>query len=178
MDKGKFLKGLSEGQLLVLKFVLAFLVLVLFMGTTYNYVAGKRAALMARERELGEFRALMTKFSVRRETMEPVKKRLAGSAMAASPVNAMEEIGTQLGIKENLQSFKAVEESVEDGYEIKSVEVSVKGITLNQLVNLIYEIDRYPGLMLVKNMDLETGFEDNKQLDCVLKVLLINEAPS
>ncbi len=175
MDMGKLLKGVSERQALILKFVLAFLALAIFMGGTYNHVAGKRAVLRAKERELGEFRQLMKKFSAGRETITPVKKRLAVSGTAASPVTVMEEIGSRLGIKDHLKSFKAVEESIEDGYEIRSVEVAVKGITLNQFVNLIYEIDRYPGLFLVKELDLKTGFEDNKQLDCALKVLLISK---
>jgi len=177
MDMGRFIKGVSERQLLVLKFVVAFVLLAVFVGGSYSYVSGKRSALLAKERELGEFRSMMKKYSARREAIGPVKRRLAGST-AASPMSVMEEIGSRLGIKDNLKSFKAVEESVEDGYEIKSVDVAVKGITLNQFVNLLYEIERYPGLILVKELDLKTGFEDNKQLDCSLKVLLISEMAS
>ncbi len=174
---GSFLEGILERHALVLKFVVAFLLLVVFLGASYNYASGKRSALLAKERELSEFRSMMKKYSARRETIGPVKRRLAGSA-AASPMSVMEEIGAQLGIKDNLKSFKAVEESVENGYEIRSVDVAVKGITLNQFVNLLYEIERYPGLILVKELDLKTGFEDNKQLDCSLKVLLISEMAS
>jgi len=178
MDKVKFLKGLSAKQALLLKFVIAFVLLAIFIGGSYNYVSGKRAMLRAKEREFGEFSRLMKKFSTGREIIRPVKKRLASPGPTASPVTVMEEIGTELGIKDNLKSFKAVEESIEDGYVIKSVEVAVKGITLNQFVNLIYEIDRYPGLILVQEMELKTGFENNKELDCSLKVLLISKTAS
>jgi len=176
MDMGRFLKGLSDRQALVLKYVVSFVLLIVFVVGSYNVVAKKKAVLLAKERELGEFRRLMKKFSARQEMIGPIKKRLAASRGASSPVTVMEEIGARIGIKDKLQSFKAVEESIEDGYEIKSVEVDVKDITLNQFVNLIYEIDRYPGLVLIKELDVNTGFEDNKKLDCAFKVLLIREA--
>jgi len=174
----KFLEKFSDKQALWLKFIIASVLLLLFVGGSYNYINGRRDILRAKERELGEFRALMKKYSARRKIITPVQKRLAASDVAASPVTVMEEIGAQLGLKEHLKSFKAVEESIEDGYEIRSVEVAVKGITLNQFVNLLYEIDRYPGLILLKELEMKTGFDDNKELDCNLKVLLVGKSAS
>jgi len=53
---GSFLEGILERHALVLKFVVAFLLLVVFLGASYNYASGKRSALLAKERELSEFR--------------------------------------------------------------------------------------------------------------------------
>jgi len=148
------------------------------MGGGYNLVSARKAALGARMRELNEFTALMKKYEAGQRTLLPLKKRLRGRAGVDSPVTVIEEIGASLGMKDKLSSFKDVEESVEQGYDIRGVEVSIKGVTLNQFVNLLYEIDRYPALLLVKEMDLKTGFEDNKLMDCRVKVLLVQRAAS
>ncbi|MFQ5427888.1 MAG: hypothetical protein ACE5EZ_02795 [Thermodesulfobacteriota bacterium] len=178
MAARKVLKDFSPSQVLYGKYVLAAVLLVVFILGSCSYLSGVKSKLSAREREFGEFTRMMEKYTGGLGEINPMKKRLRGAAGAASPVKALEEIGTQLGIKDKLSSFKGAEESLENGYEIGSVEVSLKDITLNQLVNFIYEIDRYRGLLLVKELDLETGFEDNKLLDCSLRVLLIQEAAS
>ena len=178
METRNFLKGLSSVHVLIGKYVLAAVLLVVFIVGTCSYVSGLKSKLSAREREHDEFTRMMTRYNQGLGEIGPLKKRLRAASRTGSPVTAMEEIATRLGIKDKLRSFKGAEESLGDGYVSESVEVSIKDITLNQLVNLIYEIDRYEGLLLVKELDLETGFEDNKSLDCSLKVLLIQRAAS
>ncbi|MFQ5480233.1 MAG: hypothetical protein ACE5DW_03055 [Thermodesulfobacteriota bacterium] len=178
MESRKILKSLSLRQLLIGKYVLAVVLLVVFIAGTCSYLSAVKAKLSAREREFSEFSEKMEAYTRGLLETGPIKQRLAGSGGAASPVAAMEEIGRELGLKNNLSSFKGAEESLSEGYKIGSVEVSLKDITINQFVNLLYEIERYPGLLLVKELDLETGFEDNKTLDCTLKVLLIQRAAS
>ena len=68
-------------------------------------------------------------------------------------------------------------ETSERGYDIRGVEVSLEGLTLNEFVNLFYEIERYPGLLLVKELELKRGFDD-ELIDCVVKVLLVRRAAS
>ncbi len=176
MSKIGFLKKFSSRDLLFMKFAAAFVLLALFMGVSYNYISSRKAVLRARQREFAEFSRLMKKYETGRAALRPLKMRLVRRGQASSPVTVLEEIGSDLGIKDKISSFKAVEESVRDGYEIRGVEVSVKGLTLNEFVNLVYEVERYPGLLLVKELELETGFEDNKLMDCSMTVLLVGKA--
>ncbi|MFQ5353901.1 MAG: hypothetical protein ACE5DR_03040 [Thermodesulfobacteriota bacterium] len=176
MESRNILKALSPVQVLCGKYVLAAVLLAVFIAGSCSYVSALKSELSAREREFAEFNRMMDKYTQGLGEMGPMKKRLRGVAGAASPVAAMEEIGARLGIKDKLRAFKGAEESRKNGYVLGSVEVSIKDITLNQFVNLIYEIERYEGLLLVKELDLETGFEDNKSLDCSIKVLLVQRA--
>ncbi len=178
MASRELLKGLSERQVLIGKYVLVLVLLLVFVAGTCSYLSGVKARLSVREREFERFTEMMQKYTGGLAETAPLKKRLLVNGGAASPVTAMEEIGRELGLKDKLSSFKGAEESISGGYKIGSVEVSIKDITLNQFVNLMYEIERYPGLLLVKDLDLKTGFEDNKSLDCSLKVLLIRRAAS
>ncbi len=178
MTSRKFLDGLSESQLLYGKYVVAAVLLLLFIAGSSLYLRGVKARLSVAEREHKNFTLLMNKYTRGSGSVGPLKKRLRGAAGAVSPVTALEEIGRGLGLKDKIKSFKGVQESLEDGYKVGSVEVSIKDITINQFVNLLYEIDRYPGLLFVRELDLKTGFADNKSLDCSLKILLIRRVSS
>ncbi len=173
MARGRIGERLSPLQVLYLKAGLVIVLLIIFMAGSYGYVTSAKSELRASTRRLTEFTALMKRYEGRRQVLQPLKARLVRAGGAASPVTVVEEIGSALGIKKKISSFKEVEETLEDGYEIRGVEVSLKGLTLNEFVNLVYEIDRYPGLLLVKDLELETGFENNKEMDCVMKVLLV-----
>lgn len=146
-----------------------------FMLWTY-YTTGKIERLVqAKKAELAAFYHMKQEYLKERASIAPFEKRLFLPHSKETPGTAIEEIGKQIGIKDNIISFKPVEEKSEKGYVQQGVEVKIDGINLNQIANLLYRTENYRNLVLVKEFLMKAHFNNPDIFDITMQVVLITK---
>ena len=101
-------------------------------------------------------------------------KRLEGKIGAvpdvAGVVSAVDRLLAPIGLKDKLKSQRnlpAVDPTDE------KAELVFEGLTMNELVNLIYNVDDAPYLLVIRSAEMKTNFQDPQLLDLVMSVSFI-----
>lgn len=147
--------------------------LLVFMGLTLaiNGKAGGR--LKSLQNETASFESERAEYESIRAALEPYERKLLAPAASAS--EAVQEAAGEAGIKKNLSALKPFAEPASKGFRKSGVEVKIEGITLNELLNLIYRMERHANLLLVKDFALKTRFGSAGLNDVTLQVVLVTK---
>ena len=140
-----------------------------------GFISGGRYARVKRLsaiklREHGEFLSLKREFLLKKNTIDPFLRKAYVSGEGLSTIAVVEEIGALVGVKEKITTLKPLPETSEMGFTISGVELSIEGMNLNQMVNLLYLIENHKTLLVVKEFTLKSRFEDPDLLDVSLKL--------
>ncbi|MEK6790079.1 MAG: hypothetical protein AABY45_00065 [Deltaproteobacteria bacterium] len=152
-----------------LVFPLAAVVLVLltglFTGSASERFSRKKTAFV-------QFNSMMGGYLQDRGAMSHLEgKLLMPFHKEAGAV--MEELGASLGIGKKITSYKPFDEEAQKGYEQKGVEIKADGITLNELANLLYRVENYRNLLLVREFSMKTRFDNQALYDVTMRVVLV-----
>lgn len=101
-------------------------------------------------------------------------KRLEGKVGAVPDVagvaSAVDRLLAPIGLEDKLKSQRnlpAVDPTDE------KAELVFEGLTMNELVNLLYNVDDAPFLMVIRSVDMKTNFQDPQLMDLVMSVSFI-----
>lgn len=141
-------KALPLASLLVL--LLVALVLWAASGAASRRLASDKKLEVRFERVLRQYRAL-----------ESVRDELARRA-ALSPsqgiLNAVSGIVAKTGLKEKMQTIKPLDATGINGFTSERAQVTFKGLTLNEMANLLYRIENAPMLLSIDRAGLRSSF--------------------
>jgi general secretion pathway protein M len=169
------LKNKLQGTTLVyLKGAAAVCVAVIFVLATNAIVGRVEKRAQPRKASLKAFYAQKEEYIKESAVVAPLEKKLLLPPSGVSPVAIIGEIGAGIGIKSNISSFKPFEDKALKGYVKNGVEVRVEGITLNQLVNLVYGIENYRNLLLIKDFSMKSRFDNPDIYDVTAQVVLVS----
>ncbi|MBI5234965.1 MAG: hypothetical protein HY886_01795 [Deltaproteobacteria bacterium] len=150
---------------------LAAIVLVLltglFTGAASERFTRKKAAFV-------RFNSTMEGYLQDRSSMSFVEKKLLMPLQKEAGA-VMEEIGASIGIGKKITSYKPFDEEKQKGYEQKGVEIKADGITVNELANLLYRIENYRNLLLVREFSMKTRFDNQTLYDVTIRVTLVSK---
>ena len=82
----------------------------------------------------------------------------------------LEALAAQSGVKDQLDSMKPKQTSDNAGYPETRVEVSLKGVTLAQMVEFIYKIENAPSHLIIRSIRLKVRASDSQLLDVSFSV--------
>lgn len=154
-------------------FPLAAVVLVLLTGLFTNS-AGERFS--RKKAEAARFNLMMEGYLPARSAMSHLEKKLLMPASKEAGA-VMEELGAGLGIGKKITSYKPFDEKgeeVQKGYEQKGVEIKADGLSLNELVNLLYRIENYRNLLLVREFSMKVRFDNQALYDVNMRLVLVS----
>lgn len=134
-----------------------------------RFATARRTAEVKKE-EVVKFKSLEEEYLRKKAVVDSVAKKAYVSDPTASPIAALERMGSRVGIKELITSLKPLEERQEAGYTEKAVEVKIEKIDLNQLVSLLYVLENDRELFVVREFSMKGRFENPDLLDVTLKV--------
>ncbi len=155
----------------------ALLIACAVLYALYLTTASKEKKVEARKAELASFDKLKDEYAAELARLAPLEKRLNQTRPGQSVGSTIEEIASGIGIKKNIASFKPLEAKSEKGYEQSGVEVRVDGVTLNQLMNLIYRMEKHESLLLVREFSMKSRFDNPDLFDAKLHVELVSRRP-
>lgn len=143
------------------------LVLVIVLPIT---IASNRIGKLEREVADGrkQFKGIMRAV----ETYDAKKTQLAqlqqtlASGYDAALTTTLESMAEQAGIKDRIDSLKEKAAAPSDLMEESAVDVRLKRVTLEQLVDVLYAIEHHPEKILrLKQLSIKPRFDNKQELD-------------
>jgi Tfp pilus assembly protein PilO len=114
-------------------------------------------SLQRSERMAREIQRLQTELAMVESRIKPGER--------ANLFTLLENLAAQARIKDQLESIKPKQASGNEMYPETRVEVSIKGATLNQTVQFLYQIESAPVLLIIRSLRIKSRNDDSKLLD-------------
>ena len=148
------------------------LLILIFMFSTLAVVGGMERRVKAKGAELERFEELKGEYLALKRVLKPLEARV-GRAASASPGTQVEGIGAAIGIKGKITSFKPLPQGKGSGdgpFIERGVEVKVDGLTVNEILNLLYSIETTRNLLVVKEFKMKSRYKNSALHDITMKI--------
>ena len=119
------------------------------------------AAVKARQQEMLE---LKEEFLPLRQKVQGLENKKLLSRVTGI-VHAVDEVFEPLGLKGKVKSVKPLGAKEQKGVSEERAEVVVKGVNMNEMVNILYNVENAPMLLIIKKINIKTSFENPELLD-------------
>ena len=149
--------------------------MILFVATTSMITGRVEKAVKAKKAELSAFHGLRHRYLKEYADIEPLEKRLFLPLSKESPVAVIEELCTQIGIHTNITSLNPTEDKPVKGYLQYGIEVKLDGVTFNQMANLLYRVENYKNLLLIKDFQVKSHFDNPDLCDITVQLFLVTK---
>lgn len=133
----------------------------------------------AQKEELSAVRAKVSEFSVLEQEYLALKTQIGSFEKRGSlvkPKGILEETHSlfdSLGLKKKIKSTKGLgSREKKDSYTEESVEIIAEGLTMNEVVNLFYKIDKAPMMLSIRSFTLKRSFENPEHLNLQIGLAL------
>lgn len=150
------------GGLLALTLVWFALVMPLF-GSAGRVASNAEAA----EQQVEAVRALRTRFDEVSGRLQAVEARIQ-SGPSGEIFTSLEQMASQSAVK--IDSMEPRTSPASEEYRETKVQVSLKGVTLAQLVSFLSQIDGAPQMLSVKSLRIRTRADKQELLDVTFTV--------
>ena len=152
--------------------------LILLLAVVFSSVSGAIGSLArkrtVREGELMELMLLKQRYLGLKKESERLANRLATVKTDDSPGRVMEEAGFR-GKPVQIRPLKG---DVQGGGQEELAEVKIDGLTANELVNLLYRLEKGAKPTSLKKLLVKNRFDDPAKLDVTLTLALIRAVPA
>ena len=152
--------------------------LILFLGIAYTTTSSAISDLSrkrsSRETDLKELMLLKQRYLNLKKESERLANRLASVKTDDSPGRVMEEAGFR-GKPVQIRPLKGEERG---GLQEDLAEVKIDGLTANELVNLLYRLEKGSKPVILKKLLVKTRYDDPAKLDVTLTFALIKTVQS
>lgn len=153
------------------------LIALLAVVLGWSALAAKTAELerkrVARETVLKELLPLKLAYRSARVSADQMVGRMAALRPDDSPAKIIEEIGIRgKGVKIAPLKGEGRSGVIEDAADVR-----IEGLTANEMVNLIYRIEKGSLPMMVKKANLRVRFDDPSRFDLAITIALLKPAP-
>lgn len=153
--------------------IAAVLLFVIIVTTLNERIAVLEKRRKARENDLVEMMVLKQRFLSARLASQRFAGRLSAIRADDSPAKIIEEIGIT-GKSSKVTPLKGEELG---GFLEDSAEVTIEGLSLNEVVNLLYLIEKGARPIVIKKAKLKTRFDDPAVLDLTMTIALLKPSP-
>lgn len=171
--KEYFLSFNEDNRRLVIGLILSLLILVLTFGLLQRHLSLLDKRKIAREQTLTELLSLRQQYQEAAVDANRVKNRLALVTPEDSPATILEHIG--IIAKTGIQS-KPLARQEKNGLLEEGAEITLSGLSLNELVNLLFRIEQGAKPLVIKKLLTRTHFNEPSKLDVTLTLTLYRAA--
>ena len=98
------------------------------------------------------------------------KERKVQQGGAGTILTALEGVAGQAGVASKIESMEERKKPDNDFFRENSVEVSLRKVTLKELVDYLYQSESAPRLLLVRKLSVSTRFDQKGLLDARVEV--------
>lgn len=146
---------------------LAVLVLMVFLAVSLLLSEKKELKQLKDQRK--EMMTLRDDFIALRQNINLVegKKRLSN---VQGVVQAVDEVFSSIGLRGKVKDIKSTgKRETKDGFE-EQADISVEKVSMNEMLNILYRIDRAPMILTVKKASIKKSFESPELLNLTLEL--------
>jgi general secretion pathway protein M len=129
----------------------------------------------SREATLTELMSLRVRYQEAQSDANRVRNRLSLVTADDSPATVIEQTG--IATRAAIQS-KALPRQERDGLIEEAAEITVAGLSSNELVNLLFRLEQHPKPVVVKRFSARPRFNEPAKLDLTMTVALYRPGPA
>lgn len=137
-------------------------------------LADRRATLAAQiaasERDLGEIRGLRDRYLRLRAEDEAVRRKLASGGADFSLFSHLEGVSRDVLARERVAAMNPSTRNVTDELQEEDVEMRLSGVSLRDLVGLLYRVEKGDLPLLVSRLQVKKRFDQPYVFDATLVV--------
>lgn len=122
-----------------------------------------------------EFHNLSREYLLLRGQIDQMERRLSFSD-SSGIARAMDDIIFSLGIRQKMRSMKIIgSRRVSDTVVEETAEVQMEKLTLNELINVLYQIREAKAILFLKRTTIKKPFDNPELLDVTMTVALFGK---
>ena len=154
--------------------ICAFLVIELLVLPVLGKKDRMEKEIVRKEKAILELAEMSQKFQQMDKLSGSIEKALSNRKRGFTLFSFLETTAGQARVKSNITSMKPSESKGLDGYTETMVEVKLESITLEQLTNYLYLIEKPDQLVFIKRITITDNKREKGHLDSILQVLTFN----
>ena len=154
-------------------FIAALLLLTIAYSALHDRIVWLEKKRVVREADLTEMMHLKQRYREASAGAQRLANRLSAVTADDSVSNLIEEIGIK-GKNSQIKSLKGEERPgiIEDAAEVK-----IEGLSANEVINLLYRLEKGVKPVVIKKVNLKTRYDDPAKLDVSLNIAILKPAP-
>ncbi len=157
-----FLGG--AGAMLVL-----FLIFKFTIDPLFKHSADLDRQIVTARRQLAELRTMQQEYQRQKTVVDSINSQLKRQQNFAI-FSRLEEFAGQTGIRNKILYMKPTVSTPSEVYNEESVEIKMEGVTLEQLVRYLHQIENSPQLLKIKRLEIKPRFDNRQILTATFRV--------
>ena len=157
-----FLGG--AGAMLVL-----FLIFQSAINPLFKHSADLDRQIVTARRQLAELRTMQQEYQRQKTVVDNINSQLKRQKNFAI-FSRLEEFAGQTGIRNKILYMKPTVSTPSEVYNEESVEIKMEGVTLEQLVRYLHQIENSPQLLKIKRLEIKPRFDNRQILTATFRV--------
>ena len=139
-----------------------FLIFKLMIDPMLKRSAELERQIVTARHQLTELRTMQQDYQRQKSVVDSINSQLKKQPNFAI-FSRLEELAGQTGIRSKIVHMKPTVSTPNEVYKEESVEVKMEGVTLDQLVQYLYQVENSPQLLKIKRLEMKPRF-DNRQI--------------
>lgn len=122
------------------------------------------------EKDLEEMYHLQNRYLILEERLKSFDERMVARPADFTLFSHLENLASQIGIKERIDYLKPEERVVSEKYRRSLVRVKLKGVTLEQLTRYLYSVENSPHTLEVRRLHITPRYTKQGLLNITFEV--------
>jgi len=149
--------------------LLLFLIFKLTIDPMLKRSADLDRQIVVAQRQLNELRTLQQEYQRQKNVVTNINAQLKRQPNFAI-FSRLEELAGQTGIRGKIVHMKPTVSTPSEVYNEESVEVKMEGVTLEQLVRYLQQVENSPQLLKIKRLEMKPRFDNRQILTATFRV--------
>lgn len=125
--------------------------------------------IVAAQRQVQEMYTLQREYRQHKTVLDRINAQLARQHNF-SLFSRLEELARKTNTRNSIDYMRPTVSAPSEAYEEEAVEIKMEGVTLEQLVSYLYEIENSPQFMKIKRLYLKPRLDNRQQLTAIFRV--------
>jgi general secretion pathway protein M len=125
--------------------------------------------IVTAQRELQELQTLQRTYQRHKSILDRINTQLKRQQNFAL-FSRLEELAGQAGIKNKILSMRPTPRPPSDAYDEEQVEIKMEGVTLEQLIQYLYQVENSPQFMKIKSLYIKPRLDNRQILSATFRV--------
>ena len=146
-----------------------FLIFKLAIDPLFKHSADLDRQIVTARRQLVELRTMQQEYQRQKTVVDSINSQLKRQPNFAI-FSRLEELAGQTGIRNKILHMKPTVSTPSEVYNEESVEVKMEGVTLEQLVRYLHQVENSPQLLKIKRLEIKPRFDNRQILTATFRV--------
>jgi general secretion pathway protein M len=125
--------------------------------------------IAAAQRQLQELHVLQREYRRQKSVLDHINAQLKRQKNFAI-FSRLEELAGQTGIRSKILYMKPTISTSSEAYEEESVEIKMEGVTLEQLIRYLHQVENSPQFLKIKRLHIKPRFDNRQILTAIFRV--------